>query len=205
MERSVYRQPLARGRCPQQDGPAWWMWQRTGGPRDSRRRRWRQTGPVRVNASSSRSAALRTRPGHEPRIAAGRLSQMDAVGVDRERQVGVVVDDQQGATLLCDGPEPAAEPVLVSFEHVLLAHLNDIGATLQGGFNDPDGLLDPAGLTCDHVQAHAIEPLAPVLARCLHQKSIPPSSAECLRAIPSAGTNLVRCLSDGARPRLTGP
>src|SRR3954447_23675949 len=59
------------------------------------------------------------------------LSQMDPVGVQGARQLGVVVDDEEGAEGVGDAAEGACGPFDLGPVQLLLAQLDDVGAAAQ--------------------------------------------------------------------------
>ena len=107
------------------------------------------------------------------------LPQVNAVGVGRNRQVGVIVDDQQRLVRPGQGPQGERQPILLQHRHRLFAKLDHGRATIEGGFDDPGGLDLVPAITRDHVEAHACQDLPSLLGQ-VHI-NIPPG-VECSRA-----------------------
>ena len=117
-----------------------------------------------------------------PRISAGLggghvvLAEVDAVGVADAGEVGIVVDDEEGAVGVAEpaeGAGRAGDRVLVE---LLLAELDDVGAAGQRRLQQQFGILPARQRLADEVEPRGAQPLptqrADRLGRCKAHPSI---------------------------------
>ena len=86
---------------------------------------------------------------------------MDAVGVAGPRQVGVVVDDEEGAVGVAEAAEGLRRALDLVPAQLLLAQLDDVDAAAQGGVEQRFGVAPAGHRLADEVEARGAQPLAP--------------------------------------------
>ena len=80
---------------------------------------------------------------------------MDTVGIRRDRDVRVVVDDEKRAVKLGEAPERPGDGILLTLGHRLLAELDDARPAFEGGLHDACRLHLATLVTRDQVEAHS--------------------------------------------------
>ena len=85
---------------------------------------------------------------------------MHAVSIGGDRNVGVIIDDEERTVDMGQPAKCQRDGVLLALGHRLLSKLDDVGATLQRRLDGAHRLGLAAVITGDHVQAHAGQLLA---------------------------------------------
>jgi len=116
------------------------------------------------------------RPSDQPALKAGKLAhdgrrqviltQVHPVSVRGDRDVDVIIDDEERVVQQRQPPQRKRDGILLALGHGLLAELDDVGTTLERGLNDARGLDLIPLIARDQVEAHALESLMPLLGRC---------------------------------------
>ena len=84
-----------------------------------------------------------------------------------ERQLGVVVDDEEGAVGVAEAAEGLRGALDRAAAQRLLAQLDDVDAAVQRGPEQRLGILAAGAGVADEVEARGAQPLAPLRAGCL--------------------------------------
>ena len=88
------------------------------------------------------------------------LADVEAVGVAGVGELGVVVDDEQGAVGVGDAAEGGAGALDLAAGEGLLAELDDVGAAVEGGAEEGLGVGAVGAGVADEVKAGGAEALA---------------------------------------------
>ena len=91
------------------------------------------------------------------------LTEVHPISIRGDRQVGVIIDDEQRLVRSSQGPQRERQTVLLQHRHRLFPKLDDGGAALERRLDDACGLDLIAPITGDQVEAHAGQSLTSFL------------------------------------------
>ena len=85
---------------------------------------------------------------------------MDSIGVAGPRQVGVVVDDEEGAVVVAEAAEGLSGELDLAPRQGLLAQLHDVDAAAQGGRQQRLGIPTARPRLAAEIEPRRAQPLA---------------------------------------------
>ena len=116
------------------------------------------------------------------------LSQVDPVGVAGLRQVGIVVDDEQGAVGVAEAAEDLGRALGRLPAQLLLTQLNDVAAAVQRGVQQRFGIRVAGKRVADEIEARRAQPLTAQGAGCLRECQAHTSIIATDPGVPSASS-----------------